>query len=133
MSTKIVLIGAGSAMFGLGSLGNILRSKVLEGCTVVLHDIDGAALQKVERVARRFMQERKLSHTLVVTTSREEALQNAQFCIIAIEVGNRYRAVGAGLAHPPAIRHSSGLRRKRGPGGLFHSLRIIPPILRDVR
>ncbi len=129
MSTKIVLIGAGSAMFGLGSLGNILRSKVLEGCTVVLHDIDGAALQKVERVARRFMQERKLSHTLVVTTSREEALQNAQFCIIAIEVGNRYELWEQDWHIPQQYGIRQVYGENGGPGGLFHSLRIVPPIL----
>ncbi len=129
MSTRIVLIGAGSAMFGLGSLGNILRSKVLEGCTVVLHDINGAALERVAGVARRFVQERKLPYSLVVTTSREEALQGAQFCIIAIEVGNRYELWEQDWHIPQqhGIRQVYG--ENGGPGGLFHSLRIIPPIL----
>ena len=31
---KIVLIGAGSLQFGLGSVGNILESKILEGSTI---------------------------------------------------------------------------------------------------
>jgi alpha-galactosidase/6-phospho-beta-glucosidase family protein len=129
MSTKIVLIGAGSAMFGLGSLGNILRSKVLEGCTVVLHDINGAALEKVERVARRFIQERKLPYSLVATTSREEALQKAQFCIIAIEVGNRYELWEQDWHIPQQYGIRQVYGENGGPGGLFHSLRIIPPIL----
>ena len=129
MSTRIVLIGAGSAMFGLGSLGNILRSKVLEGSTIVLHDINGAALERVERVARRFMEERRLPYSLVATTSREEALKGAQFCIIAIEVGNRYELWEQDWHIPQqhGIRQVYG--ENGGPGGLFHSLRIIPPIL----
>ena len=91
MSTKIVLIGAGSAMFGLGTLGDILKCKALEeGCTVVLHDINPQALKKVEETARQYLQEKALPYTLAATTSRTEALQEANFCIISIEVGNRY-------------------------------------------
>ena len=35
---KIVLVGAGSAQFGYGTLGDIFCSKVLKGTEVVLHD-----------------------------------------------------------------------------------------------
>ena len=31
---KIVLIGAGSTQFGLGTIGDIFKSKILEGSTV---------------------------------------------------------------------------------------------------
>jgi len=54
MSARIVLIGAGSAMFGLGTLGDILQCKALEGSTVVLHDINPQALQAVEETARHY-------------------------------------------------------------------------------
>ena len=37
---KIVLIGAGSTQFGLGTIGDIFKSKVLEGSTISLHDIN---------------------------------------------------------------------------------------------
>ncbi len=129
MATRIVLIGAGSAMFGLGSLGNILKSRVLQGSTIVLHDINRAALERVERVARRFMQERGLPHTLLATTSREEALQGADFCIIAIEVGNRYELWEQDWHIPQQYGIRQVYGENGGPGGLFHSLRIIPPIL----
>ena len=129
MATRIVLIGAGSAMFGLGSLGNILKSKVLEGSTVVLHDINPAALERVERVARRYIHERKLPYTLVATTVREEALQGANFCIIAIEVGNRYELWEQDWHIPQQFGIRQVYGENGGPGGLFHSLRIIPPIL----
>jgi alpha-galactosidase/6-phospho-beta-glucosidase family protein len=129
MATKIVLIGAGSAMFGLGSLGNILKSKVLEGTTIVLHDINAAALQRVERVARRYVNEARLPYTLVATTSREEALQSADFCIIAIEVGNRYELWEQDWHIPQQYGIRQVYGENGGPGGLFHSLRIIPPIL----
>ena len=129
MATRIVLVGAGSAMFGLGSVGNILRSKVLEGSTIVLHDINQAALAKVERVVRRFMDERKLPYSLVATTSREEALKGAGFCVIAIEVGNRYELWEQDWHIPQQYGIRQVYGENGGPGGLFHALRIIPPIL----
>ena len=45
---KIVLIGAGSANFGLGTIGDIFKSKVLEGSTITLHDINAEALEKTK-------------------------------------------------------------------------------------
>jgi alpha-galactosidase len=44
---KIVLIGAGSAQFGLGSLGDLFQSKLLYGSEIVLVDIDEEALLSV--------------------------------------------------------------------------------------
>ena len=35
---KIVLIGAGSTQFGLGTIADIFKSKVLEGSTISLHE-----------------------------------------------------------------------------------------------
>lgn len=126
---RIVLIGAGSAMFGLGSLGNVLKSRILEGSTVVLHDINAEALGKVERVARSYIDEKKLPYTLLATTSRTEALRGADFCIIAIEVGNRYELWEQDWRIPQQYGIRQVYGENGGPGGLFHSLRIIPPIL----
>ena len=35
--SKIVLIGAGSTNFGLGTIGDIFKSKILDKSTIVLH------------------------------------------------------------------------------------------------
>ena len=129
MPEKIVLIGAGSAMFGLGSLGNVLNSRVLSGCTVALHDINEQALSRVERVARRYIEEKRLPYTLQATTSRSEALRGAGYCIIAIEVGNRYALWEQDWKIPLQYGIHQVYGENGGPGGLFHALRIIPPIL----
>ncbi len=129
MPKRIVLIGAGSAMFGLGSVGNIFKSKVLNGSEIVLHDINKEALAKVEAVARRYLNDNSLNYTLLATTSRNEALQSADFCIIAIEVGNRYELWEQDWHIPLQYGLHGVYGENGGPGGLFHSLRIIPPIL----
>ena len=40
MKPRIVLTAAGSATFGLRTVGSILQSQALHGSTVILHDID---------------------------------------------------------------------------------------------
>jgi alpha-galactosidase len=127
--SKIVLIGAGSAQFGFGTLGDIFSSKILEGSSVVLHDIDKTALQKVFENAAKFVEEKKLPFQLSSTTDRKAALRDADFCIISIEVGDRFALWEQDWNVPKehGIRQVYG--ENGGPGGLFHSLRIIPPIL----
>ena len=46
MTQKIVLIGAGSANFGLEAVSDIYRSKILEGSDIVLHDTDEKSLKR---------------------------------------------------------------------------------------
>ena len=42
---KIVLIGAGSLQFGLGTAGSIMESEVLKGSEICLHDINAESLK----------------------------------------------------------------------------------------
>ena len=88
MSTRIVLIGAGSAQFGFDMLGDIFQSAVLEGCHVVLHDINEQALARVHKAGTEFIEANHLTATLSATTSRRDALADADFCVIAIEVAS---------------------------------------------
>jgi alpha-galactosidase len=133
MNTKIVLIGAGSATFGLRTLGSIFQSEALQGSQVVLHDIDPEALHRVEGVARTYLKRHDLPYTLSATTSRREALADAAFCIISIEVGDRFELWEQDWRVPLQYGFSQIFGENGGPGGLFHSLRIIPPILEICR
>jgi len=129
MAVKIVLIGAGSAQFGYDMLSDIFQSEFLKGCHIELLDINAEALAVVEKNGKKHIEENTLPFTLSATIDREEALKDADFCIIAIEVGDRFLL----LEQDWKIPHQFGIRQvigeNGGPGGLFHSLRVIPPIL----
>jgi alpha-galactosidase len=129
MKKRIVLIGAGSANFGLGTLGDILKSKVLEGSHIVLHDINPEALARVETIGRNYIQEHGLPFEVSATIDRKEALKGADFCVISIEVGNRFELWDQDWKIPMQYGIRQVYGENGGPGGLFHSLRIIPPIL----
>lgn len=129
MQNRIVLIGAGSANFGLGTIGDIFKNKALAGSAIVLHDINPAALARVERVAKAYITEQRLPYEIYATANRVEALQGANICVISIEVGNRFDLWDQDWRVPQQYGIRQVYGENGGPGGLFHSLRIIPPIL----
>jgi len=55
---KIVLIGAGSAQFGFGMLGDLFSCSALHGSEIALVDINEEALARVASAATAFVQGR---------------------------------------------------------------------------
>lgn len=129
MKPKIVLVGAGSLQFGIGTVGNILASEILAGSTICLHDINGNALETTRQVCQAAIDERKLDFTLEATTARLDALRGATFIINAIEVSPRFPLWNIDYLVPLQFGCKQVTGENGGPGGFFHALRVIPPIL----
>ncbi len=129
----IVLIGAGSLQFGLGTLGDIFSTQSLRGSTITLLDINEKALHHVYGQVKQFLEKEDPSHswgfTIKAVTNRKEALENADFVIISIEVGDRFSLWDMDRTIPQQYGIRQVYGENGGPGGLFHALRIIPPIL----
>jgi alpha-galactosidase len=126
---KIVLVGAGSLQFGYGMLGDIFSSKLLTGSEISLLDINDGALQKVLLTAQDTIAHHNLKFTVTATTNRKEALRHADFIISSIEVGNRFQLWDEDWKIPLQYGVHQVYGENGGPGGVFHSLRIIPEIL----
>ncbi len=126
---KIVLIGAGSQNFGLGIISDIFKCKSLEGSEIVLHDINRDNLKVTHDIANDFKESLKTNIQIKSTTSRKEALLHANFCIISIEVGDRFDLWDQDWKIPLQYGIKQVYGENGGPGGLFHAMRIIPPIL----
>ncbi len=127
--TKIVLVGAGSLQFGTGMLGDIFQSKVLTDAEIVLNDINEPAAKRTAEVARAFIADHKLKQTIAVESDLARALKGADFVVISIEVGDRFALWDLDWRIPQQYGIRQVYGENGGPGGLFHSLRIIPPIL----
>ncbi len=127
--TKIVLIGAGSSQFGLGTVSDIFKSKILKDCTVTLHDINKKALEKTKRTSEKYLSSFDTNCKIEATTNRKEALKNADYCVISIEVGNRFDLWDQDWKIPLQYGFKQIYGENGGPGGLFHSLRITPAII----
>ncbi len=126
---KIVLIGAGSAQFGLGTLGDIMQSRVFAGSEIALVDIDSKALDRVFKTAKEFVAAKGLPFALSASTDRKAVLPGADFVLVSIEIGNRFELWDQdwGIPLQYGIRQVYG--ENGGPGGLFHALRITPVIV----
>ena len=130
---KIVLVGAGSAQFGCGTLGDIFSSKALAGCEIALHDINPESLGETLKTARDFAAAHALTNRISATTERKEAFKGADFIISSIEVGNRFKLWDEDWKVPLQYGLPQVYGENGGPGGIFHALRIVPPILDIVR
>ena len=126
---KIVLIGAGSLQFGLGSVGSIIHSEILKGSTVCLHDINKKNLELATQASKAVVEEKDLEYTIESTLNRKEALKDATFVINAIEIPPRFKLLRWDFEFPIMYGSKQITGENGGPGGLFHSLRVIPPIL----
>jgi alpha-galactosidase len=110
-------------------LGDIFQCAALEGCEVVLHDIDADALERVRRTGQAFVDAHGVRVDLSATLSRAEALAGADHVVIAIEVGDRFALWEQDQNVPRQYGFQQVFGENGGPGGIFHSLRVVPPIL----
>jgi alpha-galactosidase len=124
---KLVLIGAGSAVFTRGLLADLISATDLGAWDVHLVDIDPEALSVAERMAQRMVTHRGVQETISISasTERTEALPGADFVVTCVGVGGR----PAWLAdHETCLRH--GVHQPVGdsvmPGGISRLLRMIP-------
>jgi alpha-galactosidase len=128
-STKVVVIGAGSASFGLNTLGAIMKSDQLRGSTLALVDRNAETLAIVKKLAERLNREWDRQLKLETYTHHAEALPGAKFVVSAIEVPPRERLWRSDYEIP--LRH--GVRQpyaeNGGPGGFAHAARNIGPVL----
>lgn len=130
---KIVVIGAGSASFGLTNLGAILRTPELQGSELCLVDINEEGLRLITKLAGRINGEWNSGFTIRSSTDRLELLEGADFIILSVAVDreNCWK-MDQDIAKKYGIMHYA---ENAGPGGLMHTARniaVIMPILRDI-
>jgi alpha-galactosidase len=128
-SKRIVLVGAGSAQFGIGTVADILTSEIFTEGTIILHDINEFKLEQIRTICQQAIDEKKAEFSLEATTTRSEALAKADYIVISIEVGDRFQLWEQDYKIPRKYGNKQIFGENGGPGGLFHSLRIIPPII----
>lgn len=123
---RIVLIGAGSAVFGPASLIDLYSSKILSGSTIILHDINKEKLERVFNIVQKENEIRGKKFSIEQTTNRKKALRGADFVICAIENGDRFSLRRQDNTIPRSYGTTEMMAENGGPGGFFHTARQIP-------
>ena len=133
LPTKIAVIGAGSASFGLNTLAALMRSERLSGSHLALVDRNPAALEPMARLAARLNREWRAGMTLTSHTHHEGALDGAAFVVSAIEVPPREQLWRMDYEIPLRFGVRQPYAENSGPGGFAHALRNIGPVMEIVR
>lgn len=131
--TKITVIGAGSASFGLNTIGSLMRSKKLKGSEIALVDQNPETLALICQLADRLNRDWDAEMQITSYTHHQDALPGTNFVVSAVEVPPRERlwrmdyeiTLKYGVRQPYA--------ENGGPGGFAHAARNVMPILNITR
>ncbi|MBC7814077.1 MAG: hypothetical protein H7175_23185, partial [Burkholderiales bacterium] len=126
---KIVVIGAGSAIFGLGALATMLQYSRLRGAELALVDVDEQSLCTMTALANKMNKAWDAGFTISSSTNRCDVLPGANFVIVSVQVGPREDVWEKDWQIP--LRH--GVRQpyaeNSGPGAFAHTARNLPLVL----
>ncbi len=129
-SEKIVLIGAGSAMFTIGIVSDLINAGL--PVELALVDIDPDALAAAQKLTEKMIQARRAAIQLTATTDRRQALPGATVVIATIGVGGR-RAWEQDVFIPRRHGLYMPVGDTVGPGGSSRALRMIPAMIAIAR
>ena len=132
---KIVLLGAGSAVFTRGLVADLILSADLGPWEVGLVDPDPTALATAEGLSRKMVAARDAPITIHAATDRRDLLPGAEVVVLTVGVGGR-RAWEVDVE----VARRYGIYQPVGdsvlPGGISRAMRTIPvlvEIARDVQ
>lgn len=126
MKERIVLIGAGSAVFTRGLVADLLRTGV--EAEVALVDLDPAALEVAQRLATKMVAARGAPLTIEASTDRRAVLHDATVVICTIGVGGR-RTWEQDVFIPRKHGIWMPVGDTVGPGGSSRAMRMIPAMV----
>lgn len=125
MSLKIAMIGAGSVVFCKTLVTDILATPALRHCELALMAPTTAKLKRMEAFVNRMIRDNQLPATVSATTDRREAIRNADFVVVMIQVGGM-EAFGLDYNIPLQFGVDQCIGDTLGPGGIFRAQRHIP-------
>ncbi|RAP78414.1 alpha-glucosidase/alpha-galactosidase [Paenibacillus montanisoli] len=124
---KITFIGAGSLTFTRNFLSDLMTYPEFDGSEICLMDIDEKKLGMMDALARKMIAQESLNMRVHSTTDRREALRNADYVIITIQVGG-LDAFALDIEIPRKHGVLQCVGDTMGPGGVFRGLRHLSVI-----
>ncbi|GAC1624191.1 MAG: alpha-galactosidase [Ktedonobacteraceae bacterium] len=125
---KITFIGAGSVVFTLNLLGDILTFPELAESEIALMDIDDERLRIAEIMARKVADSLGAHPKITAYSNRQAALDSSDYVINTIQVGG-YPSTVIDFDIPKQYGLRQTIADTMGIGGIFRALRTIPVML----
>ena len=130
MARKIAMIGAGSVVFCKTLMSDMMATPALADSEFALMNRTEPKLRRMEAFAKRMVAENDLPSTVTATLDRAEAMKDADFVVIMIQVGG-LDAYTFDYEIPMKYGVDQCIGDSLGPGGIFRGLRTIP-VLADM-
>ena len=132
---KIAMIGAGSIVFAKTLFMDIVATPALRNSEFRFMSRTMPKLERLKSFADRVIQDNELDATAMVTLDRREALKDADYVIVMVQVGG---VDAFFLDYEIPMKHGVDqcIADTLGPGGVFRTLRSAPvmmDIARDVQ
>jgi alpha-galactosidase/6-phospho-beta-glucosidase family protein len=129
---RIAFVGGGSYQWGPKIIQDVALNEELRGGSLILHDINGEALEDLHAWGTRALDVAKADLKLEKTQRLEEALRGADFVVLSISTGG-LDATALDLEIPARYGVVQTVGDTVGPGGLFRGLRNIPVVVEIAR
>jgi 6-phospho-beta-glucosidase len=126
LGVKVTVVGGGSTYTPELVDGVVQRSDRLPIDELALLDVDAARLDIVGGLAGRMLDRAGWGGRLVLTTSRDEALDAADFVLVQLRVGGQAARLRDETVPP---RYGAVGQETTGPGGMAKAIRTVPVIL----
>lgn len=128
MRKKLVIIGAGSAMFTQGLVADLLKHQGGLKWHLSLVDTNPEALNAVSKLCRKMLEAKNADVELSYSTDRCEVLPEADYVVTTIGVGGR-RAWEQDVFIPRKYGVFQPVGDTAMPGGISRAMRMIPAML----
>jgi len=125
---KFVFIGAGSSVFTLRLVGDILGEKSIVSGELVLVDIDETVLKVTDEAVRAMLRYANRDFSVESYTDYKKALPGADFVFMTIATGG-YERWKQDIAVSTRHGVNQAVGDTIGPGGIIRALRTIPVVV----
>jgi len=123
------MIGAGSVVFSMHLLGDILSFPELSESEIALMDIDPERLKVAEVMAHRIADYLNVKPTIRAFADRRAALDSADYAVNMINVAGYKPGTVTDFEIPKRYGLKQTIADTLGIGGIFRALRTIPVLL----
>lgn len=124
---KLVLIGAGSAVFAKGLIADFITAKFGKW-TIALCDINGQILESITKLAKKMVEQQGADIVIESDTDRTRLLPGADVVVTTIAVGGR-RAWEQDVTVPRKYGVFQPVGDSILPGGIARAQRMIPAMI----
>ncbi|MCY4542574.1 MAG: alpha-glucosidase/alpha-galactosidase [Rhodobacteraceae bacterium] len=123
---RIAFVGAGSTVFMKNLIGDILQREALSRSHISLMDIDPARLEDARIVATKLVATIGAEATVSVHLDQREALRDADFVIVAFQIGGYDPCTINDFEIPKQFGLRQTIADTLGIGGIMRGLRTVP-------